>query len=60
MTKFRYISLIAVVLFFLSGFGCTSHTDLHVQSSNDRLGNQTMELHRDADLKALGNEYPWE
>ena len=43
---FNHIAVVAVVLFALSVFGCSTTTELKVQSSNADLGNQTIDLHR--------------
>ncbi len=44
--RFNHIAVVAVVLFALSVFGCSATTELHVQSSNAELGNQTIDLNR--------------
>lgn len=44
--RFNHIAVVAVVLFALSVFGCSSTTELKVQSNSEEFGNQTIDLHR--------------
>ena len=44
--RINRVAVLAVVLIALSVFGCTATTELHVQSSNADIGNQTIDLNR--------------